>query len=87
MSLTVDPEVTLSLFKLFSARAGEEDEDWGLLELRAANRRLCCCGVKRKFGGREPPGPAPADAISRFGMMTISKIKLWCVGEQNTLVG
>ena len=31
-----------------------------LLELRAAKSRPCCCGVKRKFGGKEPPVPVEA---------------------------
>ena len=40
----------------------EEPESCCLLELRAAKRRFCCCGVKRKFGGKLPPVPVEAIA-------------------------
>jgi hypothetical protein len=42
--------------------SGGDMEFCGLLELRAAKSRLCCCGVKRKLGGKEPPVPVEAIA-------------------------
>ena len=48
----------------------------GLFELRAAKSKFCCCGVKKKFGGSEPPVPAPVEAIAR-SLMRLSYGNEW----------
>jgi hypothetical protein len=51
-----------------------EPESCCLLELRAAKSRFCCCGVKRKLGGKVPPVPVEAITSDETGYRRAAQV-------------